>query len=70
MDRLGRHLPERFPIGTRYVVEGSGGGDGQLLIRLRYLEFPDGRQINLPLPAKNRNRAHPGPRRKGGTRKK
>src|SRR5437764_7559034 len=52
MDRLARQLPERFPVGTRYVVEGSGGSNGRLHIRLRYLEFPDGRQIALPLPGR------------------
>ncbi len=36
-------LPSRFSIGTRYVIEGRGG-----TIRLRYLEFPDGRKVNLP----------------------
>ena len=36
-------LPSRFPIGTRYVIEGRGGH-----VHLRYLEFPDGRQIKLP----------------------
>jgi hypothetical protein len=36
-------LPSRFPDGTRYVVEGRNGR-----IHLRYLEFPDGRHIDLP----------------------
>ena len=36
-------LPSRFPVGTRFVIEGHGGR-----IHLRYLEFPDGRQIQLP----------------------
>ena len=36
-------LPSRFPVGTRYVIEGRGGH-----VHLRYLEFPDGRQIQLP----------------------
>jgi hypothetical protein len=35
-------LPSRFPVGTRYVIEGRGGH-----VHLRYLEFPDGRQIEL-----------------------
>jgi hypothetical protein len=38
-----RRLPSRFPVGTRYVIEGRGG-----YVHLRYLEFPDGRQIKLP----------------------
>jgi len=37
-------LPNRFPVGTRYVIEGRNG-----LIHLRYLEFPDGRQLELPV---------------------
>ena len=36
-------LPSRFPVGTRFVIEGRGGR-----IQLRYLEFPDGRHIDLP----------------------
>jgi hypothetical protein len=43
MRSLGR-LPNRFPVGTRYVIEGRDG-----LIHLRYLEFPDGRQLELPV---------------------
>ena len=36
-------LPSHFPNGTRYVIEGR---DGHIL--LRYLEFPDGRHVDLP----------------------
>ena len=36
-------LPNRFPVGTRYVMEGREGR-----IRLRYLEFPGGRKVGLP----------------------
>jgi hypothetical protein len=36
-------LPSRFPVGTRFVIEGRDGR-----IDLRYLEFPDGRQVVLP----------------------
>jgi len=36
------YLPNRFPVGTRYVIEGRGGQ-----ISLRYLEFPDGRKVDL-----------------------
>jgi len=39
-------LPDRFPVGTRFVIEGRGGR-----IHLRYLEFPDGRQVVLPAEA-------------------
>jgi hypothetical protein len=41
-------LPDRFPVGTRYVIEGRRGGEGRLHVHLRYLEFPDGRQVELP----------------------
>ena len=41
-------LPKRVPVGTRYVVEGRPGGDGDLRISLRYLEFPDGTRVRLP----------------------
>ena len=51
-------LPSRFPVGTRYVVEGRGGGRGRLRIRLRYLEFPDGRHIQLPVDLGHRTRSH------------
>ena len=36
-------LPGHFPVGTRYVIEGRKGR-----IHLRYLEFPDGRHVDLP----------------------
>jgi hypothetical protein len=42
-----QHLPERFPVGTRYVVEGRAGKDG-FLVHSRYLELPDGRRLALP----------------------
>ena len=42
-------LPSRFPVGTRFVIEGRGGR-----IHLRYLEFPDGRQVVLPAEARPR----------------
>ena len=45
-------LPSRFPVGTRYVIEGRDGH-----IQLRYLEFPDGRQVELPADLAGRARA-------------
>jgi hypothetical protein len=39
-------LPNRFPVGTRFVIEGREGR-----VHLRYLEFPDGRQVVLPADA-------------------
>ena len=46
-------LPSRFPAGTRYVIEGRGG-----LIYLRYLEFPDGRHVDLPSDLATRTAAN------------
>jgi hypothetical protein len=48
-------LPSRFPAGTRYVIEGRGGGEGRLRISLRRLEFPDGRKLDLPLEQAERS---------------
>jgi hypothetical protein len=36
-------LPKRFPVGTKYVLEGRGR-----FVR-RYVEFPDGRRLPLEL---------------------
>jgi hypothetical protein len=57
MGSLADGLPSRFPVGTRYVVEGRGGGQGRLRIRLRYLEFPDGRHVELPVDQAHRARS-------------
>jgi hypothetical protein len=35
-------LPSRFPVGTKFVVEGKGR------IFTRHLEFPDGTRFPLP----------------------
>ena len=39
-------LPSRFPVGTKFVIEGKRGGEVQVFSR--YLEFPDGRLFRLP----------------------
>jgi hypothetical protein len=56
-------LPTRFPVGTRFVIEGRGGR-----IQLRYLEFPDGRKVNLPADLAVRTKARSAARklRNGG----
>jgi hypothetical protein len=41
-------LPSRFPIGTKFVIEGKRGGEGQVQVFSRYLEFPDGTCVRLP----------------------
>jgi hypothetical protein len=50
-------LPSRFPVGTRYVIEGRGGGDGRLRVHVRYIEFPDGRHVDLPVDLAERTRS-------------
>jgi hypothetical protein len=40
--RQADRLPNRFPEGTRFVIEGRAGRVS------RYLEFPDGRHVDLP----------------------
>jgi hypothetical protein len=63
MSPFADHLPNRFPVGTRYIIEGRGGGDGRLRVHLRCLQFPDGRQLSLPVeghldpPRKRRRRS-------------
>jgi hypothetical protein len=41
-------LPSRFPVGTKFVIEGQRGGEGQVQVFSRYLEFPDGTFFRLP----------------------
>jgi hypothetical protein len=48
IDRQSTPLPKRFPVGARYVVEGSGGEDGQLRVFSRYIVLPGGQRINVP----------------------
>ena len=52
-------LPTRFPVGTRYVIEGRAGR-----ICLRYLEFPDGRKVDLPADLAARTNARGGAARR------
>jgi hypothetical protein len=46
--RQSDRLPKRFPVGTTYVVEGSGGADGNLRVVSRYVVLPGGKRINIP----------------------
>jgi predicted component of type VI protein secretion system len=41
-------LPSRFPVGTKFVIEGRTGGEGQVQVYSRHLEFPDGTLVRLP----------------------
>jgi hypothetical protein len=43
-----RRVPQRLPIGAKYVVEGYGGEQGNLRVIARYLVLPGGHRINVP----------------------
>jgi hypothetical protein len=65
-----QRLPSRFPVGTRFVIEGRGGR-----IKSRYVEFPDGRHVDLPIDrpagtASRGRRAAAGASRRGRNFKK
>jgi hypothetical protein len=60
-------LPSRFPVGTKFVIEGKRGGEGQVHISSRYLEFPDGTFFPLPVRPTKR-KAPPAGRRARRTR--
>ncbi len=40
-------LPSRFPVGTRFVVEGRAGKRGTVKVTQRCLIMPDGTQYRL-----------------------
>lgn len=40
-------LPSRFPVGTRYVIEGEPNQQGVLQITSRYVVLPDGTKLDL-----------------------
>jgi hypothetical protein len=57
-------LPSRFPVGTKFVIEGrrrEGQSGDEVQVYSRYLEFPDGTSLALP--------AHPVQRKSGATRR-
>ena len=45
-------LPDHFPEGTHYVVEGEPGKEGELLITARYLVLPNGTRVPVNIPRK------------------
>lgn len=59
-----RRLPDRFPVGTHYVVEGVPDKEGQLTITSRYVVLPNGVQVPLPLSS-----CPPRPRRRAARRR-
>jgi hypothetical protein len=40
-------LPRRFPVGTRYVLEGVPAKEGQLQVISRLLVLPNGQEFDL-----------------------
>jgi len=52
-----QRLPERFPVGTKYVIEGRPGQ-----VPTRFIEFPDGTKLRLPKRAAPRRSASAGRR--------
>ena len=58
-------LPSRFPVGTKFVIEGRRRGEGQagdeVQVFSRHLEFPDGTFFPLP--------THPVQRKSGSSRR-
>jgi hypothetical protein len=61
-------LPSRFPVGTKFVIEGKRGGEGQVQVFSRYLEFPDGTFFPLPVRPSKRNSRQGGRRRSRSSR--
>lgn len=61
MSANANRLPNRFPVGTKFIVEGRPARDGQPAVYSRYVELPDGRSFTLPArseraPSKTRQR--------------
>ena len=52
-------LPSRFPVGTKFVIEGKPRGKGQVQVFSRYLEFPDGTFLPLPPGRQSQKQLHP-----------
>ena len=62
-------LPSRFPVGTRYIVEGEPGKGGQLRIVSRYVVMPSGVRYDL-MPADLARKERVGAKRSGTTRRR
>jgi hypothetical protein len=45
-----RKLPARFPVGTRYIIEGEPGTAGKLVVVSRYVLMPNGVRYDLMTP--------------------
>jgi hypothetical protein len=51
-------LPSRFPVGTKFVIEGRRAGEGEVQVIRRYLEFPNGKLLQLPARPKAKLATH------------
>jgi hypothetical protein len=60
---LRSRLPTRFPVGTRYIVEGEPGTGGELRIVSRYVVMPSGVRYDLMTPADRVRNQATGPRK-------
>jgi len=49
-------LPNRFPVGTKFVLEGRRGPEGQFQVFSRYVELPDGTHFDVPARAQRRSK--------------
>jgi hypothetical protein len=69
-------LPSRFPVGTRYIIEGQPGKGGQLRIVSRYVVMPSGVRYDLMTPTERARkpvdlaRKERGPERPRSTRRR
>ena len=43
----GRQIPSRFPVGTRYVIEGHRSEEGELCVVSRKIIMPNGKSFDL-----------------------
>jgi hypothetical protein len=50
-------LPSRFPVGTKFVIEGQPAGEGTVQVFSRFVEFPDGTMLRLPVQQERRKSA-------------
>jgi len=48
MNYTSNRLPNRFPVGTKFVIESRPVRAGQPQVFSRHLEFPDGTFFPLP----------------------
>lgn len=64
IERINRQpsaLPTSFPLGSVYVLEGTGGQYGHLRVSSRYVVLPGGQRIDVPA-APGRSEPHTGSR--------